>query len=84
MGHRARKGGDLSALTTADKGTIIVVTKIIGPVSGFVVLDLGEPISQESEPVAGVCEIPVFIARFGNCMQIMERASRPEGDDLPR
>ena len=40
LSHRTRKGNGLSALVTADKRTIVVITDIIGHVSGFVTLRL--------------------------------------------
>ena len=40
LSHRTRKGNNLSALVTADKRTIVVITDVIGQVSGFVALGL--------------------------------------------
>ena len=68
----------------ADKGTIVVITKVIGSVSCFIALGRQEVISQESELIAGVCEIPIFIPRFSDGMHVMQGAPRPKSSNLPR
>ncbi len=76
--YRTGPGDNFRLLHAAEDWSIVFVSNVISPISRTIRFNLGAPAAKERKAVSFVLEIPVFVSRVGNRLQIMQCAPRPE------